>query len=83
MDSLIFGTLKGLKVIYIIHIILFLAIFIFNFILVSQIFWLKKILMLLYNYSKYIDIIFIINTSNNIINFITQQQNYEKKRKNF
>ena len=60
MDSLIFGTLKGLKVIYIIHIILFLAIFIFNFILVSQIFWLKKILMLLYNYSKYIDIIFII-----------------------
>ena len=60
MDSLIFGTLKDLKVIYIIHIILFLAIFIFNFILVFQIFWLKKILMLLYNYSKYIDIIFII-----------------------
>ena len=60
MDSLIFGTLKGLKVIYIIHIILVLAIFIFNFILVSQIFWLKNILMLLYNYSKYIDIIFII-----------------------
>ena len=60
MDSIIINTLKSLKVTYIIHIILFIGIFFFNFFFVSEIFWLKKILMHIYSNTKYIYIIFII-----------------------
>ena len=61
MESIINKTFKSLKINYVIHLILLIIIFIFNFVLVSQIFWLKKIfgnLYLLMNYISIINFIF-------------------------
>ena len=61
MESIINKTFKSLKINYVIHLILLIIILIFNFVLVSQIFWLKKIfgnLYLLMNYISIINFIF-------------------------
>ena len=61
MESIINKTFKSLKINYVIHLILLIIILIFNFVLVSQILWLKKIfgnLYLLMNYISIINFIF-------------------------
>ena len=61
MESIINKIFKSLKINYVIHLILLIIILIFNFVLVSQIFWLKKIfgnLYLLMNYISIINFIF-------------------------
>ena len=60
MDTIIFKTMKSLKNTYIFHIILIVIIYIFNFILISQIYWLQKIFKHLYDIGKYSYIIHII-----------------------
>lgn len=51
MESLIFEVLKKLKILYIVHIIILVLILVFNFIALSQIIWLKKVLYKLYFYA--------------------------------
>ena len=61
MESIINKIFKSLKINYVIHLILLIIILIFNFVLVSQILWLKKIfgnLYLLMNYISIINFIF-------------------------
>ena len=61
MESIINKTFKSLKINYVIHLIVLIIILIFNFVLVSQILWLKKIfgnLYLLMNYISIINFIF-------------------------
>ena len=60
MESIIQKAINRLKSLYIIHIIVIASILIFNFILISQIYWLKKILQKLYLLSSIISIIFFI-----------------------
>ena len=60
MDTIIPKTMKKLKNTYIFHIILIVIIFIFNFILISQIYWLQKAFKYLYSIGKYSYIIHII-----------------------
>ncbi len=57
MESIINKTFKSLKINYVIHLILLIIILIFNFVLVSQILWLKKIFGNLYLLMNYINII--------------------------
>ena len=76
MESIINKTFKSLKINYVIHLILLIIILIFNFVLVSQILWLKKIFGNLYLFMNYIS----------IINFIfpmiyNQKQNNKKEYK--
>ena len=60
MESIIQKAINRLKSLYIIHIIVIASILIFNFVLISQIYWLKKILQKLYLLSSIISIIFFI-----------------------
>ena len=57
MESIINKIFKSLKINYVIHLILLIIILIFNFVLVSQILWLKKIFGNLYLLMNYINII--------------------------
>ena len=57
MESIINKTFKSLKINYVIHLVILIIILIFNFILVSQILWLKKIFGNLYMLMNYINLI--------------------------
>ena len=58
MEPIIPKAIRRLKTLYIVHIIVIALILIFNFISVSQIYWLKNILKKLYLLSTIISIIF-------------------------
>ena len=60
MDIIITKTSKQLKIIYIIQLCLLIGIIIFNFIIISKIYWLQKILKNIYQIGVYIYIINII-----------------------
>ena len=60
MDIIIAKTSKQLKIIYIIQLCLLIGIIIFNFIIISKIYWLQKILKNIYQIGVYIYIINII-----------------------
>ena len=60
MDIIITKTSKQLKIIYIIQLCLLIGIIIFNFIIISKIYWLQKILKNIYKIGVYIYIINII-----------------------
>ena len=60
MDIIITKTSKQLKIIYIIQLCLLIGIIIFNFIIISKIYWLQKILKNIYQIGAYIYIINII-----------------------
>ena len=57
MDNIIIELTKKLRIIYIIHIIIFSIILTFNFILLSELYWLKKIYKKLYYIGILISII--------------------------
>ena len=80
MDNIIIELTKKLRIIYIIHIIIFSIILTFNFILLSELYWLKKIYKKLYYIGILISIIhFILPIISLIFVFIKK---YKSKYKN-
>ena len=57
MELILHKTFKSLKINYVIHLVILIIMLIFNFILVSQILWLRKIFGILYMLMNYISII--------------------------
>ena len=58
MNSQINENIKDLKINYIVHIVLYAVIIIFNFILLAKIFWLKKLLYNLFFYGNILGILY-------------------------